>query len=124
VTSVKPRRQPRLFWQLQEGSHEDFDSDLSRGKFQGGATAKTPPSAAKLPSIPAHAGPGVEWPFAEQNNPQMAHSLLRCIARLLQVIDCQDSQHPDSNREPTDYKSGLEVDQIFSTPRACEEIQF
>ena len=71
---------------------------LKPGKFHDGATAKTPPSAAKLPSIPAHAGTGVELPFAEQNGPQMAHSLLRWIARSSQAIDYQHSQHPDSNR--------------------------
>ena len=33
----------------------------------------------------------VEWPFAEQNGPQMAHILLRWIARSSQVIDYQHS---------------------------------
>ena len=53
---------------------------LKPGKFQSAAKAKTPPSAAKLPSIPAHAGPGAEPPLVEQNGPQMAHSLLHWIA--------------------------------------------
>jgi hypothetical protein len=35
----------------------------------------------------------------------MAHGLLRWMARSSQVIDYQESQRPDSNREPTDYKS-------------------
>ena len=35
----------------------------------------------------------------------MAHGLLRWIARSSQVIDYQESQHPDSNQGPTDYKS-------------------
>jgi hypothetical protein len=55
----------------------------------------------------------VERPFAEQNGPQMAHGLLRWIALSSQVIDYQDSQHPDSNRGPTDYKSGgVKIGQI------------